>query len=122
MPKQNLTRAEAPGCRICQKFYLLGLGWSRSHGENLDGCDRDLARIGNGRVQQMRDSRPAAENLQDRSKRNIKFRDRGAAFGRLLGRFCEKALNFRDGAVLVEVVMPTIGKAHETLGLVSEHE
>ena len=122
MPKQNLTRPETLGCRICQKFCLLGLGWSRSHGENLDGCDRDLARIGNGRMQQMRDSRPAPENLQDRSRRNIKFRDGGAALRRLLGRFCEKALNFRDGAVLVEVVMPTIGKAHEMLGLAGERE
>jgi hypothetical protein len=122
VPKQDLTRPEALGCRICQKFCLLGLGWSRSHGENLDGCDRDLARIGNGRMQQMRDSRPAAENVQDWNKRNVKFRNRGAAFTRLLGRFCEKALNFRDGAVLVEVVMPTIGKAYEMLGLVGERE
>jgi hypothetical protein len=41
-------------------------GWSRFDAENLDGCDCNPARIGVGRVQQMRCSRPVAEILQDR--------------------------------------------------------
>jgi hypothetical protein len=41
---------------------------------------------------------------------------------RLLGSFGDKALNFRTGPVLVKIVMPAIGKTHETLGLVGEHE
>jgi hypothetical protein len=112
----------AAGRRIGEEFATLRGGWSRLHAENLDGSDCGLAWIGDGRMQQMRDSRPVAEDVQDRSKRNIKFRDAGAAFTRLLRRFCDKALNFRDGPVLVKVVMPAIGKAYETFGLVGEHE
>src|SRR5215472_8996575 len=33
-----------------------------------------------------------------------------------------KSLNFRAGAVQIEIVMPAVGKAHETLGLVGERE
>src|SRR5216683_963245 len=109
----------AAGRRIGEEFATLRLGWSRSHAENLDGSDRGLAWIGDGRMQQMRDSRPAAEDVQDRhrSERTINSAS-GEAFRRLLPALRNKSLNFRAGAVPVKIVMPAIGKTHETLGLV----
>jgi hypothetical protein len=68
------ARAISFGSRCSEKFVILRSGWRGSHAENLDGCDRDLVGIGNGRLQQMRDSRPLTEDVQDRrwNKRDVK--------------------------------------------------
>jgi hypothetical protein len=54
------------GSRCAEKFVILRSGWRGSHAENLGGCDRDLVGIGAGRLQQMRNSRPLTEDVQDR--------------------------------------------------------
>jgi hypothetical protein len=98
------------------------LGWSSSHVQDLDDSSCGLDGISNGRMQQMRDSRPAAKNLQDRGERNVNTPRLMGPLSGDRGRFREKALNFRDRPVLVKVVMPAIGKAHEALGLVGERK
>src|SRR5260370_13763730 len=67
----NLTHLHQVSFAASERICHSPSRGSRSHAENLDGSDRCLAWIGDGRMQQMRDSRPAAEDVQDRSKRNI---------------------------------------------------
>jgi hypothetical protein len=70
----SLSRRAPFGSRCAEKFVILRSGWRGSHAENLDCCDRDLVGIGGGCLQQMRDSRPLAEDVQDRqwNKRDVK--------------------------------------------------